>query len=358
VVVSVLSILYTSGNTSEGFRHLYDRVAVPMILYLLIRLTRPGPAAMKKLCYVLLFILISQAAVGLLSWVAPGFLSERYLGRAGQRTTGTLGHPNVFGIVALAAGALFLHISQYEDRLKKLGVPVFLFAVGMAVLTFSRASWLAALVVVIGVAIAYPRLIAKISLITVAVVVMFVLLGGGQTLGRQLEQRLYSAQSEESALSRLPVVLASLRMIEAKPLTGWGYDNFDRYDYQFQSRVGELFVPDKDHASHNFFLTIGAEQGFIGLVAYLGAAIYWLLRTPAALGRMKQTGLFGRRLLIILWAVIAGQVVVSNFANVKSAVGLAVWWMSLALIGNLITEASATGRLSPTGSAAVEPNNT
>lgn len=342
VAVSVLSILFASAEMSEGFRHLYDRAVIPMILYLLVRLTRPGPAAMKKLAYILLFIILSQATVGLLAWVAPGVLPERFLGRVGQRTLGTLDHANVFGIVALAAGALFLHISRYESRLRKLGVPVFVFSVAMAILTLSRASWLAALLVVIGVAIVYPRVVANVALAGVSIVFLFALLGGGRVIGQQLEQRFYSAQSEESALSRLPVVLASIRMIEAKPLTGWGYDNFDLYDYQFQSRVGELFVPDKDHASHNLHLTIGAEQGLIGLFTFLGAAIYWLFRTPAALARLEQGGMFGRRLLVILWVIIAGHVVVSQFFNMKSAVGFAVWWLSLALIGNIITGASPT----------------
>jgi O-antigen ligase len=334
LVASGLSILYNSDNVIESFRFLYDRVAVPMILYVLVRLIRPGPAAMKSLSYILLFIILTQATIGIASWVAPGLIPERLLGRAGTRTTGTLINPNVFGIVVLAAGALFLHISRYVDDWRtKVGVPVFVFSVVAAVVTFSRAVWLAAVAVVVGIAIVYPRLLGRLLLVAALVTGLFVA-SGNQWVGDYLGERLHS---QESALSRLPVVYASVRMIQEKPLTGWGYGDFDKYDYQFQSRVGEWFVPSKNHSSHNVFLTIGAEQGLIGLGAYLFPAIYWLARTPRAWARLGSEDMFGKRLLLILWVVIAGHVIVSNFSNIRMTFGLAVWWLSLALIGNIIT---------------------
>lgn len=345
LVVTAVSILYTSDTAVDQFRHLYDRVAVPMIFYVLIRLVRPGAEALKTISYILVFILLSQATVGLLSWVAPSLVPDRFLTRVGERTIGTLDHANVFAIVALASGALFLHISRYtDDWRKRAGMPLFLLSIAMAVLSFSRASWLAALVVVVGVAFVYPRIAAQVSLISAVALGVLLLAGGHRWLGDYLEQRFYSTASEESALSRLPVVYASLRMIETKPLTGWGYGNFDRYDLQFQSRVGDLFVPEKDHASHNLFLTLGAEQGLIGLLAYVGIGIYWLLRTPRAMARLKSDDMLGRRLLVILWAVVAGHVLVSNFANMRQSFGLAVWWLSLALIGNLVTGATSVSR--------------
>lgn len=345
LVASVLSVLFFSNSAGAELRHLYDRVAVPMILYLLVRLLRPGSASLKKLSYILVFVVLSQAAAGLVSWVAPGLLPARFLGRVGERTTGTLDHANVFAIVVLAAGAVFFHVGRnVEGWRRRAATPVFLLAVALAILSFSRASWLAALAVVAGVAFAYPRFVARASAVAAVGVVVFMVAGGSQALVGYLDERLYSEASERSALSRLPVVYASVRMIEERPLTGWGFGNFDLYDIQFQSRVGELFVPEKDHASHNLFLTIGAEQGLIGLVTYLGAAAYWLIRTPRAMARLRSPSLLDRRLMIILWSVLAGHVIVNNFSNMKVSFGLAVWWLSLALIGNMVTEAQPRER--------------
>ncbi len=51
----------------------------------------------------------------------------------------------------------------------------------------------------------------------------------------------------ESALSRLPIIYASIRMFpEARPLFGWGYGNFGRYDHsEFQGRVADLVNSEK-----------------------------------------------------------------------------------------------------------------
>ena len=51
LVVSVLSILYSSDSVGVDIRHLYDRVAVPMILYVLVRLLRPGVSVLRTMTY-------------------------------------------------------------------------------------------------------------------------------------------------------------------------------------------------------------------------------------------------------------------------------------------------------------------
>lgn len=348
LVVSALSILYLSNDVGAELRHLYDRVAVPMILYLIVRLVPPKRAELRKFSYILMFVLFSQALIGLAQWFAPGLLPGRLLGRAGERTTGSLDQANVFGIVALWAGTMILHVSrQLPGKLRRVGPPCFVLGVVMAFATFSRASWLAAMVVVVGVFFAYRRVARVIMIAGVVAVLAFLAIGSSGWLSSYLRERVYSPASETTALSRLPVMYASVRMFEEKPLTGWGYGNFDRYDTMFQSRVGDLFVPTKDHSSHNLFLTILAEQGLLGLGTYLGIAVYWLAKTPRGLARLRVNGLYGRKLVVVLWFVILGHVIVNLFSNMVVSVGLAVWWLSLALIGNALSGVEGSQRLSP-----------
>lgn len=338
LIVSAVSVLYLSNDVGAELRHLYDRVGVPMILYLLVRLLPPKRAELRKLTYILMFVLFSQALIGLAQWLAPGLLPGRLLGRAGERTTGSLDQANVFGIVALFSGTLVLHLSrQLSGNLRRWGPPCFALGVLMAFATFSRASWLAALVVLAGVFFAYRNVARVILVAGVVAVAAFLAIGSSGWLSNYLRVRVYSQASETTALSRLPVIIASVRMFEEKPLTGWGYGNFDRYDTMFQSRVGDLFVPTKDHSSHNLFLTILAEQGLVGIVTYLGAAAYWLVKTPKALSRLRMNGAYGRKLVVILWFVLLGHVIVNLFSDMVVSFGLAVWWLSLALIGNALT---------------------
>jgi hypothetical protein len=149
-------------------------------------------------------------------------------------------------------------------------------------------------------------------------------------------ERFRSEQSEESALSRLPVVYAAIRMFRAKPLLGWGYENFDRFDRDFQSRVGNLVTPEKDHASHNLYLTLLAEQGAVGFVLFLGPAFYWLFRSWAYRRRADRSGLVGGNLVGVLWLVLVAVVVVSNFHRMQVPFGFGIWWLSLGLIASVV----------------------
>jgi O-antigen ligase len=184
----------------------------------------------------------------------------------------------------------------------------------------------------------------QLSLITIPILVL--VLGSGLLADEVAfaQQRFFSADSEESALSRLPVVYASVRMFEEKPLFGWGYENFDKFDYRFQRRVGDLITPDKDHASHNVYLTILAEQGLAGLALFLAPMMWVLFATARAWPRMRAEGFYSRKLVFSLWLVIVFHVVVNNFSNMRIEYGQGMWWIALALIATLAGDESMTAR--------------
>jgi len=147
-----------------------------------------------------------------------------------------------------------------------------------------------------------------------------------------LATRLISEHSTETALSRLPVIVASLRMIEARPLIGWGYENFDVYDQSFTGSIKGLYVPDKDHASHNMFLTLGAEGGLTGLFLYLGPAIWWLAKSNSGVRNLPDEGFRSKKFVWMLWLALAAQITAFNFSNNRVAFGLGVWWLTIGLL--------------------------
>jgi len=127
----------------------------------------------------------------------------------------------------------------------------------------------------LGLLYLYPRFTLTTSLAVSVLILIF----GGWLLADQIQwaqDRFRSSESERSALSRLPVYYASFRMFQAKPMLGWGYANFDQFDRRFQGRVADLPNDNKDHASHNLYLTTAAEQGLLGLGLFLGP-MFWLL---------------------------------------------------------------------------------
>ena len=334
LVASLISVWYTSLDPLANTYRVYDWIFIPMCFYLLVRLVEPDERDMSRLMPALAFLVVSQTLIGVLQWVEPGILPDPWLGRAGTRTTGSLQHPNAYAVSLLFAGVLLLHAGGVLRRIPRwVAASLFLVSATMVMFTFSRAAWLAGAVVIVGLAILQPKLIRRVAAVAIPVFLILAATGVLSVAGQIAGSRL---SSEETALSRLPVALASVRMVEERPIFGWGYENFDRFDRQFQSSVLNLVVPEKDHASHNLYLTILAEQGLVGFALYLGPALWWLVLTPSALRHMPTSGFFSRRTLISLWLVALAFVTVSNFANMRVVFAVTLWWVLLGLIGSIV----------------------
>jgi O-antigen ligase len=124
-------------------------------------------------------------------------------------------------------------------------------------------------------------------------------------------------------------------MFEAKPILGWGYDNFNVYDRRFQRPVLDLVNTEKDHSSHNIYLTLLAEQGLVGFLLFLAPLVYWLIHSARAFFVLPAGGLNGRNFLISLWLVVMTLFIVNNFAPMWVAYGLGLWWVLLGFVANL-----------------------
>jgi O-antigen ligase len=336
VAASALSIAYTGVFRVAISYLLYERVVVPMCLYLIVRLLQPEEADLRRAYPVVLFVLLTQSAIGILSWVAPGTLPSMWLAHVGERTDGTFGDPDVFGTTVMLCGLLLLHggLSTARRPLDRIWpVLAFAWALLMAFFTFSRGNWLAAVLVLAGALYVYRRHARFVAAFVAGVMVL--LLASG-LLSQQIDfaqRRLASEKSEQSALVRLPVAVAALRMFEEEPLVGWGYGNFDRYSRRYQTRIGDLIYPEKQHASHNLFLTILAEQGIVGIALFLGPMLLWLVRTRASTPNMLASE---RRLVAVLWLAVAAYVIVNNFSVMKLPFGLGLWWLCLGLLASLV----------------------
>ena len=336
LVASFLSIAYTSDQRLAVAYLLYDRVVVPMCLYLIVRLLRPDQDSLRRLLPVVVFVLLSQSVIGILSWVAPTSLPSGWLVHAGERTTGTFDDPDVFGTTVLLCGLLLVQagLSAARRPLDRVWpLLAFMWALLMVFITFSLGNWLAGLIVLAGVLYVH-RTYAK-AIVSFGMLVLAVLVASGMLTGQVdfARERLRSEEAQESALVRLPVAVAAVRMFEAEPLVGWGYGNFDRYSRPYQTRVGDLVSPEKPHASHNILLTILAEQGVVGAVLLIGPMLVWLARSRASRRNMLTDE---RTLVAMLWLAIVAYVIVNTFSVMKAPFGLGLWWLTLGMIASLV----------------------
>jgi O-antigen ligase len=337
VIASIVSI-YTQNNNPQHFIIiLYDRVISPISLYLIVRLSAPKEIDFRRLIPVALFLGASQSIIGLISWIAPSALPGVWLTKEGERLSGSLVNPSVYTATLIFAGLYLLQaaIIQKKGFIRNIYILVLLLCFVCVFFSFSRASWLGGILVFLGLFYLYPKFLIRLSLIMSPVVVLLLSRGLFSNELQFASQRLYSAESEQTALSRLPVFLAAYRMFQEKPYFGWGYGNFDRFDRQFQGRVAELVSPSKDHASHNVYLSIIAEQGLLGLSLYLLPLIYWFIYSMRVLPRLPTGGFLSRQWLALLWLVILNFIVLNNFSNLIVVFGLGLWWITLGLIATV-----------------------
>jgi hypothetical protein len=108
VVATVLSILYASPEGTATMILFYERVVMPMCLYLIVRLLRPNERELRWLLPAVVVLLVTQAAFGVASWIAPGALPAAWSVPGGERTTGSLADPNTYGSTMLFCGIVVL----------------------------------------------------------------------------------------------------------------------------------------------------------------------------------------------------------------------------------------------------------
>jgi O-antigen ligase len=339
IILTIITILIMSNDAMQTIFRFYDLIIIPMCLYMIIRLYVPSEKSLRWLVPIALFITITQVVVGILSWVAPSILPSVWLGYAGARTTGTLTSVSVYTTTILFTGLILINVGlQTKNKWTRyLFVLMFFLMIYATFISYSRASWLAGILVLCGLVLLYPKFMSKliITFVVLGMVLGSVFLSSGSF--QTAAQRFYSPESEQSALSRLPVYVAAIRMFQEKPLFGWGYDNFDRFDRKYQGRFGELVIPDeKDHTSHNIYLTMLAEQGIIGITLYLIPFGNLLLRSRKTFQKLPKRGLMGDKMFISFWLVILSFFVVQNFAPMVVVFGLGLNWITLGLIANYV----------------------
>jgi hypothetical protein len=145
-----------------------------MSLYLLVRLAKPNQKDLEKLYPVIVFILVSQSVIGILSWTAPQVLPSGWTERAGLRTTGSLRFPGAYSTTLLFCVSFILH-GIFTERLKKgrLGLTILaLLGLVMVFLSMSRGSWLSGILVMLGLIYLYPKVMLRVSSLTVPLLLL------------------------------------------------------------------------------------------------------------------------------------------------------------------------------------------
>jgi O-antigen ligase len=335
------SILLTEFELTTRLINVYDLILIPFCAYLLIQYTRPQAQDLKRLMPILLLILLIESVIGLMSWFAPAALPKEWLNLQGQRTVGTLDNPAVYTNTLMLCMLLLFQYAAHHRSTKVRWMLYSAFGLGliMIFLSFSRGSWLASLLVMLGLLALYPRAVSQLMGF---VLVIMLILGSG-VLSDQMTFASDRLEDSGTTNARIIEAYAALSMFTARPAFGWGYDSFDRYDWDFVQRVGNVPV-EVDDSSHNTYLTILAEMGAIGFVLYLFPILWWLFQSFKVLPRMPVGQFWDRHLLFMLWLAVAFFLTNSSFMDMHFfAYGFTMLWMELGLIANMVRICAQNG---------------
>ncbi len=335
IALGVVNILLLSANPERILAAYFDKVFVPIALFWYVRVIGINGRDIKRLVIVGVVVILSQTAIGMLSWAAPSLLPEAWLARAGERTAGTFGGPAPFTITLTLFALLAIHMAgQIEGRARRvLLVGVVATAFLAVFLSLSRGSWLGTGVAVAGLIFLYPRIVGSVA-------VGGMLIFGLLAVGPLQEQVAYAAvrlDTESTIDDRFVTNEASIRMIADRPLEGFGFQNFERFDEAYKQRVGD--IPLKiGGSSHNTYLNLAVEMGLPAVALYFTPVIALALATLRMRRRLPASGMLSPPILLVLWLAIADQFVVSNFLEMIHAYawGTSLWWLTLGLIAAVI----------------------
>lgn len=337
--LALVNIFLFSRDSQQMVYNFYDRVFVPFCMYWLVRLTTPGEKDLKRLLWVASFTVVAQSTIGLLTWFAPQVLPPQWLGPLeGERTVGTLGNPAAYTTTLIFLSLLLFQHAMHcrSGRVRAVLLLVFSSAFFCVFLSFSRGSWLGGSMVLVGLMLMYPKVVVRLTII----VTLLVYILSSSVLADQVAwawERLTGEEGTRTAEGRMITNNASIQMIQTKPLFGWGYGNYDRYDRQFQTRVGNVAVT-SDETSHNTYLTVMAELGLIAFLLYIFPLGWWLMLSIKAWRRLPRDGFWGWPLLAMLWLSLMHNFIVSNFMDMIRfhLWGTTLWWMALGLAANMV----------------------
>ena len=313
-----------------------DRILIPLLIYISIRLNPLDKEDNKLLLWTVLFVAVSQGLIGLMSIFAPGVLPSSLQAYRQGYASGTLANPNVYAI-ALVFCALLL----FESAMKRQPGWVrylFLLACGLCVIgvffSMERAAWLSLALVLLGLLWIYPKPMIRF-LLTGGIVIGGLLAAG--FLSKYIGSASDRLNHNQPVYDRIVVSDAMIQMVKEKPVFGWGYETLNTNIAQYYRTLGAARIARGLVTSHNTYLTIVTEQGLITLLLYLFPVLWLLVKSILDRRRISREGKWHKSMLVVLWLAALNYFITSNFLDIRFfPYGIGLWWLTLGLIANIV----------------------
>jgi len=351
VLVSVVSNDALKEGPIPHVISIYRRIFVAFVAYWVVRLVRPGEKEMRSLVPVMVILCIIECTAGLIAWFRPEMLSSIWPGRVeefgGPRITGTFTQADVYsGALVFFSTFIFQFALTRKKRVSRLlYFALFDLAIVSIFYSYSRASWLAAMTVLIILACLHTRSFLLFVLPGLVIWGSLLMMVDGQEDSYAVKR----LNTSDTVRSRIITNMAGLKMFGKKPIFGWGYGSYDLHDWRFMEQIGS-FKPTtwerEEATSHNTYLTILAETGIMGFLLYTVPLWWWFILTVKAWPRLPkglpEEGFAGWRFFVMLWANLLFILLISQSIDIRFfPFTLVQMWLILGLIANMVDACTA-----------------
>jgi O-antigen ligase len=273
-LAAVLTLYAVQASWSIDVDHALENVVffhVPFALAFVLVSRVPWTPALTRACLIVLVALaVAFTGIGFVEYTTRHLLLNPKVIASNQlqdyfRVNSLFFDPNIYGRFLALVMLLVVAWLLWARRAREVAAGALLLAVlwGGLVLTLSQSSFASLLVglMVLGGMRWGTRRAVALAVAVLALGAAFILLAPGA-----LRLDLGNSKSADAATSgRYDLISGGLRLFAERPIAGWGSGSFAR---QYR-RSEHVSAQRATSASHTIPITVAAEQGIVGLAAYL-----------------------------------------------------------------------------------------
>jgi putative inorganic carbon (hco3(-)) transporter len=326
IVAAALFVIvsaYLSGTlrTHEGMFALLDKYGlVPFLSFLLAPVVFDTPSRRAVLvgvltvCGAYLGITALAEATHARGLVWPSYILDAHVGITADRARGPFAESGAMGLGLWGCGVAALTYVAVRAQARPWQRTAALIVAGLCVLglvfTLTRAIWAGAAISAL-LTLVLARDLRPLLL--PAIVACSLLVAGALVTVPGLRQQVQKRQEQQSSVwDRYNSNAAALRMLEARPLTGFGWARFKETSTPYY-RLAFTYPLTSVGEVHNVFLSNAAELGvfgtFLWLVALVVAVGVPLVRAPPPGMRPWRNGLLA---IAVMWFAVANFAPLAN----------------------------------------------
>lgn len=282
----------------------------------------------KQACLAILISSVVAALIAILQFILLWFLGDTSQLLYSGRVISTFGQPNFLGAFLVMSLPFTWYLFKQVTGLTKIFVTLgFIITILGILSTFSRSAYVGFILLALIWGIYHYRLL--LAVITF-LIVLFALLAN--LFPKLVYQEWYRFQvdttSKWTAENRLVIVQKSIKLIDQKPLTGYGLENFS---LAFPSVITTKDLGLKDivvDSSHNLFLDLVVQLGLVGLILFLTLISSTII---AGIKHLKSASLENRDFTKTAICAVFAFLIIHQFSPV-SIVPAVLFWISLGII--------------------------